>query len=104
MNMHTPTIDLSKPSVKAAYELARQFACNAARADGGEIPTREHRSQAAAMMARLLFHVSVEDGGFLGADEWRVHAIRERFRITPEQYADALHCAGSWPVAAKVAA
>lgn len=99
MNMHTPTIDLSTPSVKAAYELARQFACSAARADGGEIPTREHRSQAAAMMARLLFHVPVEDGGFLGACPWTAHEVRRRFHITPEQYAEALHCCGIWPEA-----
>jgi len=90
MNAHA--IDLTAPSVRAARHLAH-LECLA------------HGPEAAkSLMARLLMHVEVDEGGFLGADDWRAHDVRKRFGINPEQYAEAVWAPGAWPVAQTVAA
>ena len=84
---HRP-VDLSVPSFPAAHAIARNVAMN------------EGPEAAASMMAKLLMHVEHDQGGFLGApdDDIRVAAIRRKYRITIDQYLDALWCPAPWPV------
>jgi hypothetical protein len=79
-------LDLSKPSFRAAYQLAR-----AHRMTWG-------KAAADALFARLLWHVPGEDGGFLGLTDDEMDAkIAADPRLTRANVLAAMWAPGEWP-------
>lgn len=91
--MTVSPLDLSTPSYRAAYQLARPLAV------AGD------RKGAAALFTRLLFHVPVEDGGLMGMSE---DALETRCASDPRlDHVTALEAVwnpGPWPTEARRAA
>lgn len=88
-------LDLSKPSFRAAYQLARAVAVTGDRAG------------ADALFARLLWHVPASDGGFMGLTDCQMQAkIAADTRLSMRAVHEGIWNPGEWPKqeAAQVAA
>lgn len=81
------TVDLSKPSFAAAYQLSRR------RAASGD------RAGAARLFSHLLWHVEASEGGFIGlSDEELLEKCESDKRLNHTIAAAALYAPGPWPV------
>lgn len=86
-------LDLSKPSYRAAFHFARKLAA------AGDRPAAD------ALMARLLWLVPAQDGGFIGLSDAQLTAkVRNDARLNLELVLAAQWAPGTWPSADQVAA
>lgn len=86
-------LDLSVPSYRAAFHFARKLAA------AGDRPAAD------ALMARLLWLVPAQDGGFVGlSDAQLASKCATDARLNLELVAAAQWAPGEWPAADQVAA
>lgn len=80
---HATTLDLSKPSYRAAYSFARALG---------------DRTAASALLSRLLWHVESHDGGFIGLSDAELEAkVAADPRLNMQAVTAAMYAPGAWP-------
>jgi hypothetical protein len=105
----SPTIDLSKPSFRAAMKLASNAVKAAAHAEGRfEAPNAADKAIGKKLLLELLWQVDAWDGGFRGHDDASLADMVERVfgdQVTMAEVTDALWTSGKpWPTSEQVAA
>lgn len=84
-------IDLTKPSYRSAYQIARA------------IRLRDGIAAANAEFARLLWHVHKEDGGFIGlTDDELVQKVQDDPRLRMADVLRHMWAPGHWPSAEEI--
>lgn len=94
-------IDLTKPSRPAAFLFAKLAGLASAKAAGRLVLNADDKAVASREFARLLWHVPVDAGGLLGADDADREEICSRDPILRTLAAKAVMAAiwdsGEWP-------
>jgi hypothetical protein len=87
----------AEPTKSLALELAQAHGLAHMRRAGRTQPNVEDRQVLKAEFARLLWHVDVSRGGFLGASDNQSQAIAERFGLDSKTVHHAMLHMGKWP-------
>jgi hypothetical protein len=95
------TLDLSRPSLRAADQIAREYALDRMKAQGRKAPDVSDGAAYRARFARLLWLVRYENGGFDGASDRQAKDRALRLNLQDVYLNYALSGAGEWPVTEK---
>lgn len=93
----TQPFDPYTPSYAAAAHWMREAGYLAMRTDGRVTLAASDRAAGFAVLARLLWHVPGDAGGFLGLSDLQLGKYAKRLGLTEEQVTDAQWNPGQWP-------
>lgn len=95
-------IDLSFPSYRGAYHLAREAAYASMRAVKRDKIIAADKEAGDKVIIPLLWLVEASDGGFIGLDDDALEKRCARYRLSLADVNTAMWAPGEWPKPAKI--